>query len=183
MSERFFANIKWFNKFFDDLKVLLDKITSQIEGYDHKLYYHRKSNDKPRIPRLYHVLLGSDNQLNLNLSIVLGDDRVKNQMISVDEPLIIIALHDYKKWGTTWVIENIIDEVNIKDDLKKDDSGVLSGSLDWGNEYPEIHFYAFKVPLDAFTEYSDQIVKEMIVNRVRKIQEMYDDEYGNTIEG
>ena len=173
LANRFFNNVKWFNNFFHDLKTLLDKITSEIEGYDKKVYYYFKANDIPAIPQIYYVLLGSDELLNLNLSVVLDKEFVTNPLIPINEPVICVVLHTYEKHDTTWITRNILQDKYLKE--IKDSNDIISGIIDWGTDYPEIQFYSFTVSLSLFTEYSEAIVKEKIVDKVNEIQEQHDE--------
>tara|TARA_B100000315_G_C14437887_1_gene523287 strand:+ start:775 stop:957 length:183 start_codon:yes stop_codon:yes gene_type:complete len=55
-ADNFFNNVKWFNSFFSDLKILYDKISSVIEsdlGYSKKSFYYYKQKDMPSIPNSY----------------------------------------------------------------------------------------------------------------------------------
>ncbi len=173
IAGKFFKNVNWFNNFFHDLKTLLDKITSEIEGYDKKVYYYFKSNDVPSIPQIYYVLLGSDDFLTLNISVIFDKEYVKNPLILVEEPIIFIVLHSYKKHDTTWVVRSILQDKYLQEIKEKD--SIISGVVDWGEDYPDIKFYSFSAPLDAFSDYSDELVKDMIVDKLNALQAMHDD--------
>ncbi len=173
LAEKFFSNIKWFNTFFHDLKTLLDKITSKIEGYDKKIYYYPKSNDIPAIPPAYYVLLGSDDKLTLNIVVVLDKDFIKNTLIKADEPIIFFVLHNYVKYNSMWLAHDLLQDKNLLE-IKSTD-GFITGILHWGKNYPEVNFFSFIVPLSIFIEYSDNIVQEKIVEKINKIQNMYDE--------
>ncbi len=173
MAKRFFENRAWFNKLFHDLKVLLDKITSQIDGYENKSFYYYKPKDLPFIIDFYSIFLtGTDNKLNLNITAVLDDNVVENPHIRVEEPVLFIVLHTDND-SSAWVTDCILKNNHL--DKNEEKEGMINGIIDWGGEYGKVKYYSFVVPLDKFSEYSDELAKELIVDRIDELQ----DKFGN----
>ncbi len=171
-AQRFFENRAWFNKLFHDLKVLLDKITSQIDGYDKKRFYYYKQKEVPLIVDFYSVFCTGANKLNLNISAVLDDKVVENRYILVEEPLLFIVLHTENDYPAEWITDNILKNNCL--DVNEVKEEIISGVINWGKGYDKINYYSFLVPLDKFSVYSDDLAKELIVERINEVQDKYD---------
>ena len=172
-AQRFFDNRVWFNNFFHDLKVLLEKITSQIDGYESKNLYYYKPRDIPFIIDFYSIFLTGSDRFNLNISAVLDKDVVENPYIRVEEPLLFIVLHNEMVHHPSWVTDNILKNINL--DENEENDGIISGIINWGEGYDKVKYYSFIVPLDKFSKYSDELAKELIVDRVNEIQGIHGD--------
>jgi len=167
LSERFFHNVKWFNDFFSDLKTLFDRISTIIEkelGYSEKSYYYYKPSDRPSIPSAYFVFLSGEGKLRLQLVAILHREYITNKKIMVNEPTIFVVLHNWKEYNNSWITWNILEGKNIKQ--INEDNDLISGILSWETE---IVFHAFQIPLDLFSKYKDQTVKEQIVSRINEV--------------
>lgn len=168
-AERFFQNLKWFNDFFSDLRNLFDKIASMIEkelGYNESYYYYSKFKDMPSIPSEYFLLFRGEEKLGLQIVAIFDRDKVTNNRFQVNEPAILVVLHNCKPDNYTWITWNILEgkSKNIRE--ISEDGGLVSGILSWS---PEVSFDAFLVPLELFSEYKDQTVKEQIISRINQV--------------
>lgn len=165
-ASRFFNNVTWFNKFFSDLNILYDKLkvsiekTFQIEGG----YYYYKSNICPSIPVLYFLYFGGDKKIGVQIATVLDKSYIKNRDISMEEPSLIVVIHDYENYGNTGVTEHILAGNNIKKlEIKGD---LIRGKLSWE---VEISFYAFIIPIDKFSDFKDELIESEIIEKIRDV--------------
>lgn len=169
LAEMFFKNVEWFQGFFNNLKNLFDnQIGAIIEndlGYTVYDYYYNKSNLQPSIPDYYTMFWRGRNSFHLQLSFILNKNAVVNKAIKINEPILLIILHNWKNpWDN--VIQNlIIKNQNIKNLNRKD--GIISGILFYQNR--SVKFYAFQIPLNTFDKYDEQIVRKKLIAPIKKI--------------
>jgi hypothetical protein len=162
-AESFYYNYHWFNQFFNDLKTLFEKLAETIgentEYTDSRLYYY-KADQTPQIPSFYYLLMGGTNLDFLQLIAVLDDNIVQNIHLKMKEPSIVVISHQYED-NPNWLGSNILQNLGIKNEGSVD--GYSIGRMDF-EPYPS--FKAFALPLDTFSEYSDEKVFEKIISRL-----------------
>lgn len=166
IAERFFENVTWFNKFFSDLEILYDKIYDALEKEFECEgdYYYSKSNARPSIPKIYFLYMGGEGKLGIQIGTIIDKSVVTNVDIAIDEPSMIVLVHDYKNFGSTGIIETVLKGSNFKSFKIQD--GIISGIIPWDSD---IAFDAFIVSLDAFMEYKDETVDDKIVSVLKEL--------------
>jgi len=161
-ANNFFDNVTWFNSFFNDVKIILDKISNLIEreqGYTSKWFYYYKPNDLPSIPNTYFLAMEGEGKLKLQIIAIFEKDYVKNNFIRIQEPSLIVIQHNYSKNNSQYIGGQFLDNPAALIELIHNGEFV-EGGLEWDEV---IKIRAFQVPLDMFSEYRDQTVREAII--------------------
>ena len=162
-SQNFFSNVRWFNEFFLNMKILFDKISNVIEKetyYNDKWIYYYKPTIYPSIPSTYFLGMEGEGQLKLQIIALFDDEFVKNSYLSISEPSIMIIQHDNED-NSEYIGWNILENKAIN--KIKEEDGLVSGILEWGDG---IEFRSFLLPLDLFCKYDDNLVIEHIVRKL-----------------
>ena len=162
-AESFYYNYHWFNQFFNDLKTLFEKLAETIgenTGYTNSRLYYYKADQTPQIPSLYYLLMEGKNIDHLQLIAVLDDNVVQNSTLQMKEPSIVVISHQYEE-NPNWLGSYILQNLGIKNEGSED--GYSLGKMDF-EPFPS--FKAFALPLDTFSEYSDEKVYEEIISRL-----------------
>ena len=178
-SRSFFEHVRSTNLLFSDLKTLLTMIADRIDGYEGPFYSYDKSYSLPSIPKLYHCFLRhQESEPNLNISIILDNEDIESDLISVAEPSIFFLAHSYCSidrsdwyWPTTAVLwRGSGDESN----------NLFHGTIKLNGE--DVRFCGLIVPLSVFarndggdldhTE-AERMINELVVKRVNEMLALY----------
>ncbi len=163
--ETFFANVKWFNNFFADMRTLFDKISNVFEkntDYTNKYLYYHKPDQTLSIPATYFLGMDGEGTLKLQIIAIFDIEFVKNKYFEIREPSIVVLQHDYDENNLHHIGWNILENKYIKEIEKANE--LISGILDWREG---INFTAFVLPIDLFIKYEDKIVRDKIINKLR----------------
>lgn len=163
-ADNFFKNVTWFNGFFNDVKIILDKISNLIEKeqeYGSKWFYYSKSNDLPSIPNAYLLAMERKGKPKLQIIAIFDRDYVQNDYITIQEPSLVVLQHDYKE-NDKFLGLQFLDSPDNLTELAQD-GGFVVGKLNWGKI---IKLRAFQTPLDLFSQYRDQTVKDAIISKL-----------------
>ena len=166
------ANLVWFNRFFQDIKQLLDKIADQLSpGFSQvgTSYYYPKFNYSPSIPPYLLMALGGENTA-LQIYALLDIEIIGNKEYFLPEPSLVIIKHSDKDKGL-YPDDYGLKVINSSMDFLEIEGGAISGSIPGKDG---VSFQAFQVPLGLFT--SDQraqdIIQERIVNVIHRLPDL-----------
>jgi hypothetical protein len=173
-AKNFYDNYEWFNKFFDDLFYIFDKVADDLtrEGFEEssgRQYY--KAQRKPSLPNIYSALFSRKAGPRVILSALLQREW-KNKKVPSSEPMLFTLVYDLSS-DNQWVATNILDNAKGLHLASSDDAMTLSGHLDWDER---VGFRGFFVPLDAFSDKNcpdesatDAVIREKIVSPLRDL--------------
>lgn len=171
--DRYNANIIWFNRFFKDIKQLVDRIVDSLplENIQPKTpFYYPKFNYVPSIPPYILTALAGSNGV-IQIYAVLDPEIIGDKDYFVPEPSLIIVTHSTKDrvLYTNGYGLNVIQ--NKSERFAEIEDGVISGQIP-GNE--KVQFQAFQVLLSQFTvdRNVDEIIQEKIVNVISRLPEL-----------
>lgn len=98
-KQLFVDNFQWFNRFFDDLKTLFDKIAEALadeyelsEKRDWQGYYYYKPDSHPSIPRYYMTGLRVKT-FSVQVFGILEPSLFKNNPDFTPEPSLVVVKH------------------------------------------------------------------------------------------
>lgn len=156
-NERFRANYLWFNKFFSDLKQLLEMISGSL-GKTLSLkpnstpWYYEKSNYQPGIPPYYLTSLRGENCI-VQIYAVVDSTIIDAQPAFKNELSLIIVKHSrpekdgVRDYGLRIFKGDQITQTFLDDKVI---TGQFLAGVGQGASY-----YAFQVPLDLFAAGAD----------------------------
>lgn len=161
---RFTTNLAWFNRFFEDLKELLDKISGALEiafPVRNVGIYYPKFKHQPSIPPYYLAGMGGD-KFAVQVFAVIDPDIMVDQPAFANEPSLVVVKHsqgDKGLWPEDFGLRVLTnDRIQQTQATEKIIQGVIKGDSD-------TVFTAFQVPLDHFMEGKDinaAIEKEIV---------------------
>ena len=169
-KEHFRQNVDWFNRFFEDLQLLFEKIAKSL-GANGELtdpsYYYPKFNVRPSIPRLY-VMGVSGVAYTLQFFAILDLSVLENNPDFEAEPSLIVVKHS-QPGRALWISDFGLRVIqNTRIERVKGDDNIISGVI-LGD--PRTLFHAFQVPLERFAEGQDaeRAIQETIVEVLRRL--------------
>ena len=167
--ERYKTNLDWFNRFFQDIKQLLDKIADQLSPEYKQVgttYYYPKYNFVPSIPAYHLMGLGGENTA-LQIFAILDTEIIGNKDYFVPEPSLIIINHSDKD-KFLYPGDYGLKVIHSSERFSEVEDGVIFGLIPGKDE---VRFQAFQVPLGLFTigQKVEDIIQERIVNVIRRL--------------
>ncbi len=176
-AKNFYDNYGWFNRFYDDLFDLYDRIVDSLEQ---KLRYteavgrqYYKNQRKPSLPDTFTMLLtSSDGGPRLQV-VALLQKEWENPRMRMSEPMIaVVAYSEHLK--NNWTAMAYMDRYVLNGKFDAGDEREFTVTVD---ENPKVRFGGFLVSLDAFSEDKctdvDETIRERIVEPLQKILEKY----------
>ena len=163
------ANFVWFNRFFQDIKQLLDKIADQLSPEFSQVgtsYYYPKSNYAPSIPAYHLMGLGSENTA-LQIFALLDPEIIGNKEYFVPEPSLFMVRHSDKD-KILYPSDYGLKVIHSSEVFPEIEDGVIFGLIPGTDE---VNFQAFQVPLRLFTAGTrpGDIIQERIVDVINNL--------------
>jgi hypothetical protein len=172
-QERFLQNVGWFNQFFDDLRLLFEKIAKALSNEftppEQNGYYYPKSNAQPSIPAYYLTGMGWK-PFAVQVFAILDPTLLENNPNFEFKPSLIVLKHS-RGDGYLWVQDLGLQVIrNDQIELTERDGGVISGKTK-GNE--PTSFHAFQILFNEFTRGQDveQVIQEAVVEVMRELRD------------
>jgi hypothetical protein len=169
-KQKFIANTRWFNQFFDGLRQLLKKIakslTTEFPVLTKELYYYTKPTDIPSIPDYCVLGLGGEDYA-IQIYVIFNPSWLDNQHIFKPDPSFIIVKHSQ---GAKFPFFDDFGIRAIKNkgiDTKKYENGILSGKI----VKNETYFHAFQIFLDIFTQGQniENAIRTQIIEKIKML--------------
>jgi hypothetical protein len=172
-KQRFLENITWFNNFFEDLKLLFDKIGNSLSvefSMGDPNYYYYKSTSTPSIPAYYVMAQGSDSFTIQNFAI-FNPSIIENVEAFNPDPSIILLRHS--RGDRVLYIEEfglrVIRNRNIRQEKINDQ--VVSGTILGGEE---TQYQAFQLPYETFASGKNlsDVIRSEVVDVLEKLPDL-----------
>ena len=160
--EKYKANLDWFNRFFQNIKQLLDKIADHLSPEFSQVgtsYYYPKANYVPSIPAYHLMGLGGENTA-LQIFALLDTEIIGNKEYFVPEPSLFIIRHSDKD-KILYPGDYGLKVIHSSEVFSEIEDGVIFGLIPGKDG---VSFQAFQVPLDLFA--IDQKAEDIIQNRI-----------------
>ena len=162
--ETYKANLVWFNRFFQDIKQLLDKIADLLSPEFSQVgtsFYYPKFNYSPSIPPYLLMALAGKNA-TLQIFALLNPEIIGNMEYFLPEPSLFIIKHSDKDKGL-YPDDYGLKVIHYPEVFPEIENGVIFGLVPGKDE---VHFQAFQVPLGLFTidQKAEDIIQKRIVN-------------------
>lgn len=173
-TQRFSANLKWFNEFFEGLSYVLNQISDALMKHGYAVegpkFYYPKSTSTPGIPTyLVMGLAGSDEALQV--VAVFDLDLMTNQPLLEKVLSLVFVKHpDRDKF---FFLDNYCLRVVQNFDLSQRavEEGFLAGEI--RQRESAVPFYAFQIPLVEFSRGKPlpAVIEKHILNKLAVLPE------------
>jgi len=166
-QERFLANYRWFNQFFEDLRLLFEKVGKALSSrYDLEQpdYYYRKPDKLPRIPQFYVMGVGGQ-QFAVQMFAVFDPSILENQRLFVPEPSIVFVVHGD---GSKALYINDYGMRVIRNDRITAEAAADQAFVGKTRSEREWRFSAFQLPFDQFSagHLLDETLQALVYPRI-----------------